>query len=65
MTGVMQHQPGRPSKLMIDLFAGEWYMEFHRLLTAHDVLEERGPSLPADMAQGHELLKVLQREHCR
>ncbi|GAX78716.1 hypothetical protein CEUSTIGMA_g6154.t1 [Chlamydomonas eustigma] len=51
---------------------GEWWLEFSRLLSSQDVLKRatlessvRDASLPVDLIPGHELLKVLQREHCR
>ena len=58
---------------------GEWWLEFSRLMTARDVAavatargflatgETVGPErlLPPDFSPGHEVLRALQREHCR
>ena len=57
---------------------GEWWLEFSRLMTSGDVAAvatvrgllaagEIGSErlLPPDFSPGHEVLRALQREHCR
>ena len=50
--------------------AGDWWLEFHRLLTARDVqllaaAAKRRVHLPADFVTGHEVMRSTAREHCR
>lgn len=48
-------------------------MEFHRLLTPQDIRQQAADtgyavaaaSLPADLLQGHEVLREMQRQHAR
>lgn len=51
---------------------GDWWLEFSRLLTAGEAAAAAGGGgrsasgvLPPDLAPEHELLRALQREHCR
>ena len=52
------------------LLAGQWWLEYHRLLTAQEAEAQsaaggKALSLPSGFAVGHELLKDAEREHCR
>ena len=54
------------------LKGGEWWLEFSRLLTVREAAAagdggdgSRGVALPPGLVPEHELLRALQREHCR
>eukprot|EP00983_Pelagomonas_calceolata_P099569 1158471-Pelagomonas_calceolata.AAC.14 len=55
---------------LLQFGTGIWWMEYHRLHRAQDVIELAAAggktlSLPSGFAAGQELLKDTGREHCR
>lgn len=59
-----------PDLCVLLMLTGNWWMEYHRLRSAHDaqaLAAAGGKSLglPSGFVAGHELLKDTEREHCR